>query len=121
MSKVFQEINLKIKTDYHTILNIAFKNYIRGGGGNLIKKQTYLTKKHKGIFIFCIITSFTFIKRILPNKIKNFFKSLGYFTKLQKNFYESAIDLNKRGVKVDLNNLKKINQIVRKFHNIKNI
>jgi len=121
MSKVFQEINLEIKTDFQTILNIAFKNYIKGGGGNLFKKKTYLTKKHKGIFVFCIITSVTFIKRILPNKIKKFFKSLGYFIKLQKNFYESAIDLNKRGVKVDINNLKMINQIVRKFHNIKDI
>lgn len=116
MSNVFQELNLKMKIDYQAILSIAFDSYIRGGGGNLFKKKNYLTKKRKGIFMFCVISFFIFIKRIVPKKIKNLIKSFDYFIKLQKNFYESSIDLNKRGVKVDVDNLKKINQIVSKFH-----
>lgn len=117
MSKVFQELNLKLEIDYKVILNIAFNSYIRGGGGNLFKKKVYITKKRKGIFMFFVILFVMYVKRIIPKKIKNLIKSFDYFIKLQKNFSESSIDLNKRGVKVDIDNLKKINQIVSKFHN----
>ena len=75
MSGEFQKLQIDTKTDYNEILNLAFKHYIKGDGGDIFKKKLYTAKKNKSTLMFYLFTFVSYLKRIIPNNFKYYLKS----------------------------------------------
>jgi len=108
----FEETKIKINVSYKEMALKCCEFFLKGNGGEFLKHQLfYLKDKKKFILLFLF-----YLKRLTPSFLKDYVKSLGIWKDRKVLFKDNITLLKNKEIKVDLDELNKIQKKIENFH-----